>query len=359
MNSGLNSSQVESIQPNISQHVSYRKRRSEIINTCNSSVLEQGAPLDRVSKFLLITRSCVLSMTVTSGFIGLMLALLTSSTINWFHFTLALIGIVLAHMSNNMTNDFFDLEGGVDDSEYVRALYAPHPILSGLVTKKQLLSYIFIVNLLDLSILLYFVYRLGPFVLLFGLSGFFISLFYVAPPVKLKHIGLGELGVFLIWGPLMIGGTYYVTTGMITSGILLATIPYGITVTTVLVGKHIDKLETDKAKGIHTLPVLLGRKASLYLNQALMISFYVIILVLVAFKVLGIGILISFFALKRLIEVLKIYNQPKPEQPPENYPVWPLWYVSWAFYHNKLAGGLFILGLLLNLVLNQFSIVLY
>ena len=41
---------------------------------------------------------------------------------------------------------------------------------------------------------------------------------------------------------------------------------------------------------------------------------------------------------------------PKPEQPPENYPVWPLWFVSWAFYHNKRAGLLFVLGLVINLL---------
>jgi 1,4-dihydroxy-2-naphthoate octaprenyltransferase len=46
--------------------------------------------------------------------------------------------------------------------------------------------------------------------------------------------------------------------------------------------------------------------------------------------------------------VLKIYLAPKPSEPPDDYPVWPLWYVSASFFHNKLAGGLFLLGLILN-----------
>ena len=49
--------------------------------------------------------------------------------------------------------------------------------------------------------------------------------------------------------------------------------------------------------------------------------------------------------------VLKIYNEPKPAGPPEGYRLWPLWYVSIAFYHNKLAGGLFVLGLAANAIL--------
>jgi len=63
---------------------------------------------------------------------------------------------------------------------------------------------------------------------------------------------------------------------------------------------------------------------------------------------LGPWVLLSLLAVPRLIEVLRIYNQPKPAEPPEDYPVWPLWFVSAAFYHNKRAGTLFVLGLILN-----------
>ena len=44
-------------------------------------------------------------------------------------------------------------------------------------------------------------------------AGLFISVFYVAPPLRLKHRGLGELGVLIVWAPLMIGGSYFVAAG--------------------------------------------------------------------------------------------------------------------------------------------------
>ena len=50
-----------------------------------------------------------------------------------------------------MINDYFDLEGGVDTEDYVRAQYAPHPVLSGLISKTGLLLAIAVVNLLDLA----------------------------------------------------------------------------------------------------------------------------------------------------------------------------------------------------------------
>ena len=69
--------------------------------------------------------------------------------------------------------------------------------------------------------------------------------FYVAPPFNLKRHGLGELDVFLTWGPLMIGGTYLVATGTVPLWVLVFSIPYALLVTSVLFGKHIDKIVPD------------------------------------------------------------------------------------------------------------------
>lgn len=321
----------------------------EVIDTAN---LSSEKEMDTISKWLIITRAAVFSMTLMSGLVGGLLAISQVENPNWLNFGLAVLGLVLAHASNNMINDFFDLEGGVDTDEYARALYAPHPVLSGLISKRNLLTAIVILNIIDAGIMTILLLRVGWPVLFFAALGLFVSVFYVAPPLKLKHHGLGEPGVFLVWGPLMIGGTYYVTAGELPSlGIWLATIPYAITVTTVLIGKHIDKYEADKSKGIHTLPVFLGEKASLWLNMILMCAFYIVIIALVLSGTLGIWVLLVLFAIPRLVKVLKIYREPKPSEPPEDYPVWPLWFVSAAFFHNRLAGGLFVLGLVLNLVI--------
>jgi 1,4-dihydroxy-2-naphthoate octaprenyltransferase len=321
----------------------------EVLGTAN---LSPDKEMDTVSKWLIITRAAVFSMTFTSGLIGGLLAIAWVKKPDWLSFALAVIGLVLAHAVNNMTNDYFDLEGGVDTDEYARALYAPHPVLGGLISKRGLLRAIASVNLIDAGIMIFLVMRTGWPVLVFAFLGLFISIFYVAPPLKLKHHGLGEPGVFLVWGPLMIGGTYYVTAGQLpTTEIWLATLPYALIVTTVLIGKHIDKRQADAVKGIHTLPVLFGERASLWLNMSLMVAYYLLIAVLVLSGSLGIWVLLVFFALPRLILVLKSYREPKPIEPPANYPVWPLWFVSAAFYHNKLAGGLFVLGLILNILI--------
>ncbi len=327
-------------------------RWKEVILTCN---LRSERPMDGVSKWLILTRACVFSMTLTSGVVGGFLALGAwrasggTAEFNILNFALAVIGLGVAHASNNLINDYFDEAVGLDTAEdYARAQYAPHPLISGLVTRAGMLRAILLLNAVDLAILIFLTVMRGPVVIAFALAGLFISVFYTAPPVRLKRIGLGEIGVVLVWGPLMIGGTYYVTAGEVPVWVLAASLPYALLVGTVLVGKHIDKIHMDRPKGIHTLPVLIGEKAALRLNQFLFVAFYFIIAALVVSQSLSVWVLLVAFSIPMLLETLKLYSAPKPAEPPENYPVWPLWFVSIAFRFTRLAGGLLILGLLLH-----------
>ena len=321
-------------------------------NTANLPV-GMTTPPDAVSKWLVITRAAVFSMTVTSGLIGGLLAvgasrLLGGFTVDYGLLGLAVFGLVVAHAANNMINDYFDLESGIDTDDYVRAQYAPHPILSGWVTKRQLGTAILIANLIDLGILLFLMTQRGPLVAAFAFGGLFVSVFYVAPPLRLKWHGLGEPGVFVVWGPLMVVGTFFVATGQIPGWAWIASLPYAILVTTVLFGKHIDKIEADRKKGVHTMPVLLGERRARLVAQGLMIAFYPIVLGAVAVGWIGPWVALVVLGIPRLVAVLKVFNQPRPEVAPHSYVGWPLWFVGQAFIHTRRAGALLILGLLLN-----------
>lgn len=314
--------------------------------------LPAGAELDPVSKWLIVTRAAVFTMTATSGLIGGLLAIGNdAAAVNYLYLALSVVGLVVAHAANNMINDYFDLEGGVDTDDYVRALYAPHPILSGWLTKRQLATAILLANGIDLAIMLFLVAVRGPLVAGFAFAGLFISIFYVAPPIRLKHHGLGEPGVFLVWGPLMIGGTYFVATGTLPGWVWIASLPYAILVTTVLFGKHIDKIPADAQRGIHTLPVLLGEPLAKRVAQGLMIAFYPIVVGTALAGYIGPFVLLVILGLPRLWQVLVQFSQPKPDVEPHGYVGWPLWYVGGAFLHTRRAGALLMLGLVLNAVL--------
>jgi 1,4-dihydroxy-2-naphthoate octaprenyltransferase len=327
----------------------------EILETANPP---ESRPLDTVGKWLVITRAAVFPMTIWSGLIGGLLAVEAARTkggapVDWGLFLLAVVGLVLAHAANNMINDYFDTTGGVDTEGYVRALYAPHPILSGWVTKRQLEIAILAVNAVGAAIMLFLAAVRGPLIIVFALAGLFVSVFYVAPPIRLKHHGLGEPGVFLVWGPLMVGGTFLAATGTVDWWVLLASVPYALLVTSVLFGKHIDKIEADAKLGVRTLPVILGETRARLVGSWMMILFYPLTLLLVLVGWVGPWVLLVALALPRLGDTLRIFDAPKPASPPDWYPSrgWPLWFVGFAFVHTRRAGGLLTLGLLLNALL--------
>ena len=290
-------------------------------------------------------------MTLTSIAIAGLLAA-PHPDFDWWLFILAGAGSVVAHAANNMTNDYFDLTEGLDDSEaYPRAAYAPHPVLAGLISRRGLGRAIVTANAVDAAIMLVLIVARGWPVAAFALVGLFISVGYVAPPLRLKGRGLGEPSVAVVWGPLMVGGTYFAATGHVTPDVFWASAPYALLVTTVLMGKHIDKLPWDRAEGIKTLPVLLGDGASRRVTLGLMAGFYAAVLALVAAGTITAWALIALAALPQLAKAARTYARPKPHEPPDRYPLWPLWYGPWAFVHARRAGALFVLGLAMGVVL--------
>ena len=182
--------------------------------------------VDAVSRWLVISRASVLPMTLTAAAIAGLLAAFHDENVRWGLFALAAVGLLFAHVANNLMNDLFDLEVGADSDSYPRALYAPHPVLSGTISRRGLLTAAIAFNAADLAILVVLVVFRGWPMIVFALSGFLLSVAYTAPPIRLKKHGLGEATVLVVWGPLMVGGTYYAAAGHLPFGIVAASVPY-------------------------------------------------------------------------------------------------------------------------------------
>ncbi len=214
---------------------------------------------------------------------------------------LAVVGLVIAHAANNLINDYFDMTGGVDTEGYVRALYAPHPVLSGWVTKSTLRNAILLLTVIDGLIMLLLAHWHGPLVIAFALAGLFLSVFYVAPPFSLKRHGLGELDVFLTWGPLMIGGTYLVATGSVPLWVIVFSMPYALLVTISPIRQaHRQDRARHRARHPHRAGHP-GRTRARRTNQALMIMFYPLVLLAVLAGWVGPWVLLAALAIPTLI----------------------------------------------------------
>ena len=314
---------------------------------------EEWDKLDIISKWFISTRAAVLVMTFLSAVLAGLFAWHDGFTLNpvtWFILTL---GLVLAHAANNIFNDYTDYMRGVDKDNYYRTMYGPQPVADGLLTKRQHLTYFAITGLLAVACGIYLVIISGGGLtwLLLGLGAFFV-LFYTWP---LKYIAMGEVAVLIVWGPLMVGGGYYVLTQVWSWNVIWASLPYVLGVTTVIFGKHIDKLLIDKAKKIFTLPVLIGEKAARYAVLAMMALPYLLVVILILTRYFTPVLLLVFVAIPTFLKMYPQFLKPKPEMRPEGFPDgqggWPLYFAPQAFINTRTFGTWFMLGMILDVII--------
>ncbi len=334
-------------------NISMWKKALQIIPSVTK---EEWDGLDFISKWLISTRAAVLVMTFISAALAGIFAL-REHHFNFVSWLALVLGLVFAHATNNLFNDYTDFVRGVDKDNYFRTMYGPQPVANGLITVKQLLTYTAITGLIAAAFGFYLiaVNRNDPIIwLLLGLGAFFV-LFYTWP---LKYIAMGEIAVLLVWGPLMIGGGYYVLAKSWDWNVVWASIPYVLGVTTVIFGKHIDKIKMDIEKNIHTLPVVLGEKISRYTVLAMLIFPYILTLVLIAAKYFTPVMLIVLFALPSFLRTYPMFLKPRPDTRPEGFPDgqggWPLYFAPLGFANNRSFGGLFMLGLLIDVLLRLY-----
>ena len=311
--------------------------------------------LDIISKWLISTRAAVLVMTAMSAVLAGLFAWRDNSfyLLPWVALTFRL---VMAHASNNLLNDYVDYSRGVDRNNYFRTMYGPHPLENQLMTQRQHLTYFAITGLLALVCGVYLVWQNdfnGTSWFLLGAGAFFL-LFYTWP---LKYIAMGEIAVFLVWGPLMVGGGYFVITHHWNWSVIITSFIYALGVTTVIFGKHIDKLDPDRQKNINTLPAILGEKTSRYVVVTMMTIPFVLVLYLVATGIFSPVLLLTLLALPRYRQVVPAFLLPKPAECPPDFPRgqggWPLYFAPMAFLYNRTFGSLFVLGLLADAILKR------
>ncbi len=261
-----------------------------------------------------ISRPWSFLMTITSVSLSTAYVYYEKGIFDLLIYLLVLLGAVLIHAFINVSNDYFDTLYKIDIPGAPTTRYRPHPIVAGLFTPRQTfaisLGYITLALILAL-IFLFFLER--PWIILIAAIGALISFEYTAPPLRYKYKGIGELVVFIGWGPLMFIGAYYAQTGIIPSTSILVSIPIGLYVASVLLIDGIRDYEYDKSSNIKTLPILLGRNTALKLYFSITTIPFVAVVLLILFNLLPITSLIVFLSLPRLINLMRIFSKEVPD----------------------------------------------
>lgn len=300
-------------------------------------------------RWLISARASVLVMTFTAAALGGLLSIASPvwSLSTWLICTL---GLLLAHAANNQLNDLTDSVRGIDEGNYFRLRYGAHVLEDGLLSRRGLIRYMGITGTLAAACGIWLVATVGSGLLVPFLLGSLLLLFYTWP---LKQWGLGELAVLLVWGPLMVAGTAQAATGFWDWQVAAIGFSFALGPTTVIFGKHIDKLSFDREKGMRTLPVRLGDRRARNWVRGMLFAQYLTLLLLVASGWLPWPVLLALLALPRCWRSWEVFGQPAPSAPPESFPAsaWPLWFSAYAFEHTRWFGILFLAGYALALLL--------
>jgi 1,4-dihydroxy-2-naphthoate octaprenyltransferase len=297
-----------------------------------------------VSLFLYAARSVILVISAQAALIAGLLAA-GAGRFDLRNFIGVLAGFVIAHMISNLSNDYFGFAHGHDTPDSPRMRYTVHPLSSGVLDRRTLLTGVALLGVFGLCITGYFIHERGWLAAAFAAAGVALLLLYDAGPTPLKTVGLGEFAVLIVWGPLMIGGGYAMITGEVAASAMYASLPYGLGVMTILVGKHIDQMDFDSRRNIQTLPVLIGESSARYLNIAAICASYAIVVILIGLEWLTPFAAAVFIAAPRAALAVKRMSRPRPQIAPNGYVGWPLWYHRVCLEHNRLFGWAYIGGL--------------
>jgi len=227
--------------------------------------------------WFLASRPWSFSMTAISVSVGTALAALDGA-FSLPLYLVTLIGIVILHAATNLLNDYYDVLSGVDYLAVSTARYRPHPLLEGKIKPGHVRFGSYLLYALVVVAGLYLAATRGWTILVIGLIGVIASVTYTAPPFKYKYKALGEFSVFIMWGPLMVEGAYFVQRQSLSKEALLISLPFGALVALVLLVNNLRDMSHDREKGIQTLPILIGRSNGIRLYVTLVILAYLSVL---------------------------------------------------------------------------------
>ncbi|MBI1319087.1 MAG: 1,4-dihydroxy-2-naphthoate polyprenyltransferase [Candidatus Hydrogenedens sp.] len=205
--------------------------------------------------WLLAARPKTLAAGITPVLIGAALA--------WsdgvFHGPAALaaaLGALLIQIGTNYANDYFDFVKGTDTEERVGPKRMTQ---AGLVTPAQMRAATALVFALAFIPGAYLVYRGGWPILALGLVSILCGVLYTGGPYPLGYLGLGDIFVLFFFGPVAVGGTYYVQAQTLPLVPLLAGLAPGLFSTAILTVNNLRDADTDVKTGKRTLAVRLGK----------------------------------------------------------------------------------------------------
>ena len=249
----------------------------------------------------------------------------------------ALIGALLIQIGANFANDAFDFKKGADTAE---RLGPTRVTQAGILTTRQVFTGMWVVFGLATLIGIYLVVVAGWPIVVIGLASIVAAIAYTGGPFPLGYNGLGDIFVFIFFGLVAVGGTYYVQAGTVGAVAWWSALPVGFLATAILVVNNLRDVKTDRVAGKRTIAVRLGEGSAKAEYALLLIVSYLVPVAMWATGTANFWVILSWLSI------------------PLAFPLWNILTHQEGRILNKVLGGtaqlelvyglLFAIGLVLS-----------
>ncbi len=258
-------------------------------------------------------RKASLAQSMLPAILAVVIAI-NEAEFNIFLAILAVLGVVSAHLGMNLADDFFDYKVNTAESrkelsrQGIRARIVKYPYLTSNESTLQDLEKAIVLFLLFAAIMggIILTVRFNWLIVLIAFLTSFLGISYSGFPFKFSYIGLGELVIGIIFGPLLMMGVYIASANRLDSSVVLASIPVGLLVVNILfTHSFIDKKADESANKMTFARLLKTNKANLTASVLFNFIPYLIIVAGVVLKYLHPLYLLIFLVLPRSIWLIK------------------------------------------------------
>ncbi len=227
--------------------------------------------------------------------------------INWHLGVLAILGAIIFHSGGNLISDYFDYKNGVDREDTFGAGMLVNKVFKPKTILYYGLSFLIVGTILGL----YLYSQTGLPLLIIGAIGMIGAGFYF----QFKSKALGDLLIFIVYGPVISLGTFYTMTLTISWEAAIICFPITFITVDILHANNTRDILSDKRANIKTLAMNLGINKSIVLYKTLLGMAYLSSIVLVVSGIISWITLAVFITLPVALKNIKTMNNANPENP--------------------------------------------
>ena len=266
----------------------------------------------KLSVWLRALRAFAFPASIVPVLLGAALALSCEGPVMWQLLPVVFVCSLLFHAGTNVLNDYFDFMRGVDRDH---TLGSSRVLVDGLLEPKGLLVGGWVLFGVGCLLGLVLVAVRGIPMLVLGVIGLLGGYLYTGAPLGYKYIALGDIGVFILMGPLMVIGSYFALTGTYADTVLYASLPVGCLVAAILHSNNLRDITYDAEANVRTMANLLGHRAGRWEYVILVLAAYGAVVAMICTGVLAPLAWIVFASLPLAAKNMKAVWKSTPEEP--------------------------------------------